>query len=396
MKILKGSQGIALVVVIMMMVILLSITGATLLFSGLNLKTASNFKTTSAAMQVADAGTQHALALIPLGTTFSYTTETTLLNSYSFGNGYTYTVTAINDAASSGGNSRAVLVAVASRANGSARKVKAYIGRSTASWVPPGTVHIPGTSRSDEAFDPSGANWTVNGNDTNYDNTAGSQSAIVGITATDPTVVESIKNALDGEPKRKRVTGVGYATGPPTTPSVQQATRPDDVNVIGQNFINQVTATTCPPKCLSGLNYDLTTCPATNPCTLGTDASPQVTYITGGSTVNLGGYTSGSRVLVIHADKIKLLDNFDFHGLVIHLQRTVTTSDPELHFTIKGDAKIYGSILLGPNNNELEFEIKDRGAVRYSSQAINMVNTNWGSCCLPRPARVTAWVELTQ
>ena len=125
------------------MALLLSITGASLLFSGLNLKIASNLKSTSVAIHVADAGIQHALALIPSGTTFSYTTETTLLNSYSFGSGYSYTVTAVNDAASSGGNSRTVLTAVATRANSATRKVKAYIGRSTASWAPPGAVNLP-------------------------------------------------------------------------------------------------------------------------------------------------------------------------------------------------------------------------------------------------------------
>src|SRR3989304_5797901 len=68
---LKSNQGIAMVVVLAVIVILLSITGASLLLSGLNLKTASNLRTGGGAIHVADAGVQHALGVIPSGTIFN-------------------------------------------------------------------------------------------------------------------------------------------------------------------------------------------------------------------------------------------------------------------------------------------------------------------------------------
>ncbi len=350
-------------------------------------------------MNTADAGIQHALAMIPLGMYFDYGSNATVVSATGFpspNSGYTYTVTATNDPPTSSISSQAILTSTATGPNGSKRVVRAYIARSTVSWVPPGTVHIPGSS-SDEAFDPSGTNWAVTGNDTNYDNTAGPKAAIVGLSSTNAAVVRAILDKLNSEPEKQRVTGLGFIAGPPhTTPSVQQTSRTDDVSVIGQNFINQVTSTACPPKCLSGLSYDSTTCPASSPCTLGTDANPQITYITGASRITLGGYTSGSGVLVVQSKEVRLLDNFTFHGLVIHLQDTGARSDSEMKFTSKGNAKVYGALLLGPNNTQLEFEMKEYSAARYSSQAIGMVNTNWGACCLPNPAKVTAWVELMQ
>jgi len=390
-----------MVVVILMMVILLSITGASLLLSGLNLKTASNLRTGGGAIHVADAGIQHALAIIPQGTNFTYApnTNTPVLTDVAFPNansGYKYTVTATNNPSSSSSSSSAILTSTGNGPNSSKRVIKAYIGRSNVSWTPPSAVFIPGSQTSSNLFDDLTTTFFITGNDTNYDNTAGSGAAIPGIAATNSTLFNNIKSAFNTDAKRQRAQGAGYVAGPPTTASIQLSSRTDDVNAMAQNFINQITATTCPPKCTSGLQYTNTNCPSASPCTLGTDAVPQITYISStSSTVLLGGYTNGSGVLILSAPEVRLLDNFNFHGLIIQLHGPAGT-DPELEMTIKGNAKVYGSIMLGPNNSDLEFEIKENAAFRYSSQAISMVNSNWGSCCLAKPVKLIAWNEVMQ
>src|SRR5438093_12587456 len=68
--ILRNELGLTLAIVLMMMVVLLSITGAGLLFSNLNLKASANLKGGTVALQAADAGIQHALAAIPAGGDF--------------------------------------------------------------------------------------------------------------------------------------------------------------------------------------------------------------------------------------------------------------------------------------------------------------------------------------
>src|SRR3990167_7893730 len=101
---LKNNQGIAMVVVIVMMVILLSITGASLLLSGLNLKTASNLRTGGGAIHVADAGVQHALGVIPSGTNFTYGAGANVVPTTVFPDatsGYSYVVTATNNPSTS-------------------------------------------------------------------------------------------------------------------------------------------------------------------------------------------------------------------------------------------------------------------------------------------------------
>ena len=398
--------------VIMMMVILLSITGASLLFSGLNLKTAGSFKTSSAAVHVADAGIQHALALIPSGTTFSYTAETTLLNSYAFGRGYSYTVTAINDAASNGGNSQAVLIAVASGGNSSARKVKAYVGRSSASWAPPGAVYIPAGSGSDANFNTAGT-FLIAGNDTNYsadvnldgraDSTsAGPHAAVYGVATSNSTINTQFVNSLSSTEKTK-VQGKDYsASTSPVTPSVFISAYSMDVTSLVNSFKSQPGAV----QYLSGLYRSATDCPSPRPnpprsaCVFGTDAAPQITYIkqdSGTMRLDTGSTVTGSGVLIIEG-KGNLFGNFEFHGIVISLAqgpRGHESDDSELKLKLKDNVRIFGALVIGPTGDDLKFDIKDNASVYYSSQALGMVQTNWGSL-LPRPAKLIAWNEVLQ
>src|SRR5207249_10775691 len=79
--ILRNERGFTLAIVLMMMVVLLSITGAGLLFSSLTVKASANLKGGTAALQAADAGIQHALAATPAGGDFaSIWTGTALTN----------------------------------------------------------------------------------------------------------------------------------------------------------------------------------------------------------------------------------------------------------------------------------------------------------------------------
>src|SRR4051812_20164221 len=61
---LKDDRGITLVVVLTLMVVLLSIIGAGLLFSGVNLKITSNYQSGTKAFYAADMGLQHGISLI--------------------------------------------------------------------------------------------------------------------------------------------------------------------------------------------------------------------------------------------------------------------------------------------------------------------------------------------
>src|SRR3989338_1441183 len=168
--IVNSERGIALVVILVLMTVLLAFTGAGLLFSSVNLKTASSLKAGNLAFYAADSGIQHALKLIPDGITFPYTAETTILDSVSFASGYTYTVKAINDSE----NSRAILTSTAVGSNGTNRVIKAYIARSV--WIPPGAIYLPGQPQYIETrFN--GSSFQINGNDANPGGAPGSGAA---------------------------------------------------------------------------------------------------------------------------------------------------------------------------------------------------------------------------
>src|SRR5437870_1106339 len=277
----------------MMMVVLLSITGAGLLFSNLNVKASANLKGGTAALQAADAGIQHALAATPAGGDFdSFWTGTGLANfpcknsSGTTGtcngttykptltgsiNGYSYTVVVENDTtetATNDINKIVIFTSTATSPSGSNRKVKAYIGRST--WTPPGTVYLPGASTNiSEQFNGNG--FLVSGKDTNQWGAVGSGSAspILGIATSVPASTTEVTSTL-GSSKYSLVTGLG------SNPSVNTATTLD-VAQLATDLINS--------------NGSVLTLQADDYSTLdfGTSATnPKIVHIQGDSHVKCG------------------------------------------------------------------------------------------------------------
>src|SRR5438093_8223646 len=240
--ILRNERGFTLAIVLMMMVILLSISGAGLLFSSLNLKASANLKGGTVALQAADAGIQHALAAIPPGGDFdSFWTGTGLANfpcknsSGTTGtcngtaykptltgsiNGYSYTAvvendtTVVNETATNDINKTVILTSTATSPSGSNRKVRAYIGRFP--WIPPGAIYLPGNPTNVPTHF-NGASFAVKGNDTNADGTAGSSASILGIATNNPAETTAIKVAGGSLTSSQ----YGQVTGQGSNPSVQ-------------------------------------------------------------------------------------------------------------------------------------------------------------------------------
>jgi hypothetical protein len=89
---------------------------------------------------------------------------------------------------------------------------------------------------------------------------------------------------------------------------------------------------------------------------------------------------------------------FEFRGLVIGPAPGSSSSsgtEEELSLRIKNYARIFGSLLLGPNQAALKFDIKDNGAIRYSSQGLSKA-VQVGSRCIPMPSNLIAWHELSR
>jgi len=390
----SGERGIAIIVATIIMVLLLSITGAALLFSGLNLKSAANLKAGSGALHVADAGIQHALAIIPAGLEFDallagsvsgfplVSSKPTLTGSLS---GYTYTVVAENDPSDSGGatddtNKIVMLTSTATDPNGSKRKIKAYIGRSSV-FVPPGAIYIPGAPQNIRTGF-TGSAFRVSGNDTLIGGAVGSGSAspVPGIATTD----SGTTNEITGPSGSLSSSQYGQVTGQGSSPSVTTTTSTLNVQTVADNIINQGS---------EGVNMQTLSAGNYTSGEWGTSTLPKITRITGGGITTLAGTLTGYGVIIVEGN-VKIQGDFNFKGLLITQGKIDVKGDND-----PGTATLWGALLVkdggAPETADANFKVGGAAKLYYSSQALSVVTSNWGST-LPKAAKVIAWHEMMQ
>ena len=414
-KILRGSEGLALITVIFVAAFFLIFVTGGLFFAQLNLKIASNFKLATQAVEVADAGLQHGLAVIPWVWDFNGqlncgTPPCPVVSQTSFPSvsGFTYTVTAKNDPADASAtvdsNSRILVTAQADGPSSTKKIVEAYVRRSVAAFTPPAALYVNAVSSyptldssnpgmGSYYFDNNEMLW-VKGNDTNYDGSSGPNPTLYAIATTNDAVTTALKNEDQTNSAYHVISGIGSA------PSISTVSDVLDVDAIVTKFLAQPGAVE-----FDHLKTSSSTCPATlpqprpnpDPCVLGTSASPQITYIHDGGKAEdynyLDGNVTGYGVLVLRG-RTTIKGSFKFYGLIVH-QRT----DSLDYISFEDDAKIYGAVLLGSfdegpgtGGKKARFGVKDNIRIYYSSQGLNMVDSNWGTL-LPKPPRVFAWLD---
>ena len=351
----------ALVVVIFIGSIFLTLTGATLLFSGLTLKTTSNLKIGTIGLQAADTGIHHALVKIPAGTDFTYSLPTEVVPStaHPSTSGFRYSVTAVNTA----GGTQAILTSTSEGPNQAKKVIVAYIGRSS-TFQPPGATYLPGAA--DKIETQLTGNATVSGydHDINGNQIIGATS-IPAIATTDPNTTSEIPPTIN---RPELITGSGG------TPSVATSSIQIDVNALAARLL------TFPHDVVIGGSY--------SNLIMGTPEAPKITRITG--PVHFSGsetQSSGVGVLIIEGD-LQISGNFNFKGLVIALG--------DVDVQISGNGLIIGALMVPESTNvdgPPELKISGNGTIKYSSAAINdYVATNWGSA-LPKPAKLLAWQQ---
>lgn len=391
---------------IAVMAVFLFFLSASLYLTQIDSKVTSNFKLAAQALEVADAGLHHALALITSGYDFDSqltacgTPPCTIVSNFTFpaGSGFTYTVTVQNDqedianggSATDDKNNILVLTSTANGPAASKRNVQAYVGRSAIGFNPPAALYALGDTMT--ATFPAGSGFFITGNDTAYNGSPASspKSAIHGIATTSQTNADSFTDALTST-RYDLVQGKGYSDGPPVVTSVFSTTEILDVSQIALQFKNNAFL-----SYLDGLTYTSTDCPSSSPCTLGTDASPQITYIKEGANhIHFDGHVTGSGVLVIEGDA-HIYGDFTFHGLIVNIQGDYGEGfgfpDDTEPFSLKGNAKIFGGVLIGPATGDQRFYMEGNTGIYYSRDALILANSVCGSC-LPQPPRISAWLD---
>jgi len=357
---LVNSRGIALTVAIFMVAILFTLTGASLLFSGLDLKLGSALKTETIALQVADTAVQHALAVIPAGTTFPYSSATEIVPStpHPTISGFSYSVTAINTA----GNSQAILTATAIGPNGTKKVVVAYVGRGSFGL---GATSLPGSAASAAETNFSGTSFSINGTDS-----CNAAPAVPGIVVTDPALATEITNSTTSDGglasnQMNLVTGTGGSPSVATITPLSQT-----VSQIADGYLNLAHTD------LAGGHYSSND-------TWGTSSSPRITRITGDADIQ--GTIEGYGVLIVDGE-LEVQGNFTFHGLVI--------ARGDIQVQVTGNAGIYGSLLIGESTTSdagYELDVRGNAHIRFDSCALAAANS-WVP--LPKAARLVAWQQV--
>lgn len=365
MKLFRNSSGMVLPMVVFVVAILLALSGAGLLSSGLGLKTTSHQRAGDMSFQVADAGIQHAVVTIPPGVGFSYASLTQIVPTAAYPSltGYNYSVSAVN----TGGGTKAILTATATGPGGAQKVVVAYVERGNYGF---GAIHIPGAATSIETSF-SGDSFTINGNDA-----CSAAPAVPGITTTDWALVteltdDTLTNGGLDSSQKDNVTGYG------TAPSVSVLTA--SLPTVGQ-LANDFLALSHTELGCKGQS-----CIFAGNGTWGTSSTPAITRIDGNATIT--GTIEGYGVLIVDgALDVDLGGNFSFHGLVI--------ARGDIAVEITGNANIYGSLMLGDSINydpQVELDIRGNANVRFDSCALAAANA-WRQ--LPKTARLIAWQEI--
>lgn len=392
-------------VLFVMAFFLVFVTGG-LFFAQVNLKIASNFKLATQTVEVADAGLHHALAVIPWVWDFDSqlncgTPPCPLIAQTTFptGSGFSYTVTTKNDpsdaVATDDTNNKIVVTSVAIGPNNSTQTVEAYVRRSVASFTPPAALYINAVSSSPALgsyyFDDDDS-VKITGHDTNAntltnvnDDTAGSSTSLLAVATTTPSITAALINeyttAYNGI-SRHDVIGSG------SEPSIGTTDAVIDIDTLAQKFY------TAPGAVIYSDGYNSSSCSSTAPCKLGTSASPQITYIKDNatSTTNLKSNITGYGVLVLEG-RVTIGGDFKYSGLIVS-KRSASSH----YISIEDNAYVYGALLFGSfdegdgKGKKARFRVEDNVKLHYSSAALSVVESNWGSL-LSKPARVFAWLD---
>jgi Tfp pilus assembly protein PilX len=373
-----GDRGSSMVLVLLVLFAILTLGVAGLSSAGFGITLSNNYRTGTQAEQAAESGLIHAVkAMNNTGGVISFLTDvasTSSWNALGMGTSLTmpnysniqYTVNYLNSPAPTATN---MWITSTGQAPGSSqRTVNERLG-----LIQPyscGAIDLPNSGISANF---NGNNFSVDGNDYAIGATtptAGSTPTL-GISTRSQTDANTIVDALSNQQQDNvagtPVTGQVASVGPCTGPSPNRL----------QSIVSTILSQPSPPVVsLSGGNVN-------GNVTLGTVASPQISYYSGDTTIQGNGNASGSGILVVNGG-LTIQGNLDFTGLIIVLGTTQIT-------TVTGNATVYGAIW----TTDLSLTVGGSAAVRYSSPSLALANSIPGVMqpLLPQKVQVLAWSQ---
>lgn len=374
---LKNSHGMALVFVIFIVSILLTLTGASLLFSQMDLKITSNFKTGTSAFHIADAGIESAKAEMS-GKSFNSvlagadgnknnTSDNGILSfgaSVSF-NGGTYEVRVTDNDDGDGDPWKdadgKVYITSTGKFGGSTRVVKVLVSRANLDFNAAITVI-------DEKCEThQGGSATVTGLD--YTFNPDQQNNPIRAAGPDVhAIARSCTTIEDDINKPNQLTGVGAS--------------PDITSDIGSLTLASVQSIRDDLISRADIVYHGST--TLNGGALGTRDDPKITYVD--DTLVLEGNVTGVGFLIVDKD-FEVKGNFTYEGII--LVGICNTCPGRIKGT--GNAKMYGATVLAnpTSSHDEEARIENmtgNSSISYSTYGIALA--------LKRTFKTIGWQEL--
>jgi len=374
---LEDSHGMAMIIIVFIVSILLTLTGASLLFSQMELKKTSNYKTGTSAFHTADAGIESAKAevssksfdavLAGADGNKSNTSDNGVLifgSSVAF-NGGTYEVRVTDNDDGDGDawhdTDGKVYITSTGRSSGSTRVVKILVSRANLNFNAAVTV-IDEKCETEQ-----GGSATITGLDYTY-NPAQQNNPIRASGPDVHAIARSCTTIEDDINKPNQITGTGST--------------PDITSDIGSLTLASIQSVRDDLISRADIVYHGST--TLNGGTLGTRGGPKITYVD--DTLVLEGNVTGAGFLIVDKD-FEVKGNFTYEGVI--LVGICNTCPGRMKGT--GNGKVYGAMILAnpTSSHDGEAEIEDmtgNSSIYYSTYGIGLA--------LNRTFKTIGWQEI--
>jgi len=374
---LEDSHGMAMIIIVFIVSILLTLTGASLLFSQMELKKTSNYRTGTSAFHTADAGIESAKAevssksfdavLAGADGNKSNTSDNGILSfgtSVSF-NGGTYEVRVTDNDDGDGDawhdTDGKVYITSTGRSSGSTRVVKILVSRANLNFNAAVTV-IDEKCETEQ-----GGSASVTGLDYTY-NPSQQNNPIRGSGPDVHAIARSCTTIDDDIKKPNQITGLGVS--------------PDITSDIGSLTLASVQSVRDDLISRADIVYHGST--TLNGGTLGTRDDPKITYVD--DALVLEGNVTGAGFLIVDKD-FEVKGNFTFEGIILV---GICNSCPG-RMKGTGNAKMYGAVVLAnpTSSHDQEARLEDmtgNSSVYYSTYGIGLA--------LNRTFKTIGWQEM--
>jgi hypothetical protein len=380
---LRSERGFTLFSVFLVLILLLTLGGASLVYSTLDLKATTHYDTGNQAFYAAEAGIVHALSSINSIGVQDFKNDISDRWSTVFGTGIrsipnhsqvNYQVVVAPDAANP--VNRGSLTAIGFAPAEARRVLRVTLGKGGFNGSP-GAIYLAADDV-DSTF--SGNAFEVDGNDhTPTGSLINGATQLPGISTRNDDVTGEVVGSLN-DTQKDNVKGLGFSLDP-LTPSVLTTGGPgiDDLEVMIENILSTPGVVTNNDSNINGTQ------------TFGTIATPQITHMTAAD-VKLNGNATGAGVLIVDGS-LTINGTLDFTGWIIVRGNTIINhvADEDNQTWVLGNATILGTLWTG----HLEIKVGGSAVVDYCSQCLELVDgIAPPDNLIPQPMRVLSWQEI--